>query len=37
MAAMRVLQLSYVFQKTQTNGKENEHVEYLVFDVAAAL
>ena len=26
-AALCVLQLSYVFQKTQTNRKENEHVE----------
>ena len=36
-AALCVLQLSHVFQKTHTNRKENEHVEYLVFDVAAAL
>ena len=36
-AALRVLQLSYVFQKTHTNRKENEHDENLVFDVAAAL
>ena len=36
-AALHVLQLSYVFQKTHTNRKENEHVENLVFDVAAAL
>ena len=35
--ASHVLQLSYVFQKTHTNRKENEHVENLVFDVAAAL
>ena len=33
----RVLRLSYVAQKTHTNRKENEHVENLVFDVAAAL
>ena len=36
-AALRVLRLSYVSQKTYTNHKENEHVENLVFDVAAAL
>ena len=36
-AALRVLQLSYVFQKMQTNRKENEHVENLVFDIAVAL
>ena len=36
-AASRVLRLSYVSQKTHTNRKENEHVENLFFDVAAAL
>ena len=33
-AALGVLQLSYVFQKTHTNCKENELVENLVFDLA---
>ena len=38
MAALRVLQLSSVLQKiAQNNCKENEQVEILVFDVAAAL
>ena len=35
--ALRVLQLPCVLQKSHKNRKENEHVEYLVFDVAAAL
>ena len=37
MAALHVLQLSCVLQKSNKNHKENEHVENLVFDVAAAL
>ena len=36
-AALRVLQLSFGLQKSHKNRKENEHVENLVFDVAAAL
>ena len=34
---LRVLQLSCVLKKSLKNRKENEHVESLVFDVAAAL
>ena len=35
VAALRILRLSNVYQKTHKNGKENEHVKTLVFDVAA--